>query len=571
MKAVFKIFLPLLCTILLCLPVCAVSGVESERTSAVVDSDGSCRVEIWLQIRLEDTQSLTFPLPKNAKNVRLDGALKTPSVQGERLMLSLGTHAAGVHTFSVRFTLADIVTEDGDALTAQIPLLTGFGLPLESFSFSVTLPGTLAQTPQFSCNWGESEISKLTLIVSENTISGTATEKLLDSTQLYLLCTGDHALFPAFSSDTSLLGSWEMVLAVLIVVGILYYLIALLPSFPRKVRSFSPPEGLAAGDLGTCLTGCGMDLTMMVFSWAQLGYLSIHVDAHEHVRLQKRMDMGSERSDFENNVFRKLFSGRRTVDGASLHYAMLCRKVATKSPLLRQIYRSRSGNPKIVGALAVAAGACSGIMLAQSVYTAGAMTVLLAIALAALCAILSHAIQSGGRCAPLGNKSPIRIGLICAVVWPVLGYLCGNVRLAVLMVLYESLVGFATAIGGRRSELGLQYLAQIRGLRAHLTRGSVFDIQQCLARNPSYFFEMLPYALALGVEKRFARRFGKARLAQCDYLSADGRENLTTTQWASLLRQTADTLNRRQGRLRYERIFRRRPAENRSRHEHDGR
>lgn len=544
-----------MCAALLCLPVSAVSHVSSAHSAATVENDGSCHVEISFQLTLEQAQTVRFPLPADAENVRLDGHLKTPSAQGARRMLDLGECGVGVHTFRIGFELSETVTKSGDTLTAQIPLLTGFSFPLDAFSFTVTLPDVPTRTPTLRSNWGDDALDALELRVDANTVSGVASGALLDSTELYLLCADDGTLFCAYTDDSSALDIWRLAAITLIAVGLIYYLIALTPSFPRKMRSFSPPEGLAAGDIGTCLTGCGMDLTMMVFSWAELGYLCIAVDGDGRVRLQKRMEMGSERSEFENRVFEKLFAGRRTVDASSLHYAMLYRKAAGKSPLLRQIYRSRSGNPEIVRILATAVAACGGVMLSQSVYTAGAATVLLAIALAAACALLSRAIQSAGRCLPLGNRFRVFGGLVCAAVWLIFGWLCGNVQLAVLLVLYEMLVGVATAVGGHRSEIGRQYLAQIRGLRAQLTRGSVFAIRQCVARNPAYFFEMMPYALALGVEKRFARRFGKVRIAQCDYLITD-RENLTPTQWAALLRQTADQLNRRQRRLKWESLLR---------------
>lgn len=557
MKILSNCILLLVCMALLCVPVSAASSVVSAYSNARVESDGSCQVELSFQLQLDQAQKLTFPLPKAAKNVRLNGNLKSPSVQADRLLLSLGTLNAGVHTVNIGFSVSDTITEKGNVLTAQIPLLTGFALPLERFSFSVTLPAAPSATPTLQSNWGSDALAGLSVQVSGNTLSGTTDSRLLDSTELSILCMGDRTLFPNYAGQPSALGLWEIAMIALIALGALYYLLAMLPGFPGKVRVFSPPEGLSAGDLGTCLTGCGTDLTMMVFSWAQLGYVSLHLDARGRVQIQKRLEMGSERSDFENHAFHRLFSGRQSVDGGGMHYALTYRKLAGKSPLLRRIYRAHSGNPRIVNLLAVLVGGCSGIVLSRNVYTAGAGTVLLAMALAAACALLSHLILSGSRCLPLGNKMPICIGAIAAALWIVLGFACGNTVFAVGMVGYELLVGLAAAVGGRRSELGQQYLAQIRGLRAQLTHGSIFDIQACLARNPAYFFEMMPYALALGVEKRFARRFGRVTIAQCDYLFADGQENLTPTQWAVLLRRVADRLNRRQQRLKYETLLQR--------------
>ncbi len=555
MRLFGKIMLVFLCLALLVMPASAVSGADWVKADAVVADDGSCRVTLRFQLRLEQEEKLELSLPAQAEEVRLDGKYKTPSVQGDHLVLSLPKLGAGVHTVEVSFRLKNAVSVKNGSLWLELPLLGGFSYPVEAFSFTVTLPGEPKQTPTLVSGYhGESIMSSVEMQVQGSTISGRCTDRLKDHETMTLTCRGDRELFPAYSETQPLMGGWELAIAAIIAVAAVYYLLALLPVIPKKVRSFSPPEGLSAGDLGTCLTGCGMDLTMMVFSWAQLGYLNIEMDSRGRVRLHKRMEMGSERPNLEIRCFQALFK-QPVVDGASLHYARLCRKMATKSALLRQIYRSRSGNPQIVRVLAMLAGALSGVLLCRGVYTAGAGTIFLAMALILACGVLSWGIQSGSRCIPLGNKMPIWAGAVCGVLWLVLGYFMNNLLVAALMVAYEALTGLAAAVGGRRSEAGQQYVAQIRGLRSHLTRASVFDMQQCLERNPAYFFELMPYALALGVERPFARRFGKVTLPECSYLVAPIRRELTPAQWAGLLRQAADRLNRRQRRLKYEQLL----------------
>ena len=66
---------------------------------------------------------------------------------------------------------------------------------------------------------------------------------------------------------------------------------------------------------------------MMVFTWAQLGYLLIQTDSGGKVLLHKRMDMGNERSLFENKIFALLFGSRQAVDATGYPYAKLSRKV----------------------------------------------------------------------------------------------------------------------------------------------------------------------------------------------------------------------------------------------------
>lgn len=556
MKFFSKILLVLLCLILLAVPAWAVSVADSVQASAAVAEDGSCYVTFCFRLRLEQEEKLTLSLPAQAREIRLNGSYKTPVAQGQHLVLQWPKMGPGVHTVEVSFRLENAVTEKSGGLWLEVPLLTGFAYPVENFSCVVSLPAELKNQPSFvSGYYGSAFSSNMEVTVRGNIIYGNSTVPLKDLETLTLSYQGNREMFPHVSTSRPLLSGWEAVLVALLTVAAVYYLVALLPIIPRRVRSFSPPDGLAAGDLGTCLTGCGMDLTMMVFSWAQLGYLTIEMDGRGRVSLLRRMEMGTERSAFENKCFRALFAQRQRVDGQGLHYALLCRKMASKSPLLRQIYRSRSGNPRLVGLLGMGAGACSGVLLSQGVYTAGVGTVLLALAMAVLCGVLSFGIQSGGRCIPLGNKLPLWMGALCGAVWMAVGYWMNNLTLALAMVAVESMVGLAAAVGGRRSEAGQQYVAQIRGLRYHLTRSSVFEMQQCLEKNPSYFFELMPYALALGVEKAFARRFGKVTVTDCSYLDAPVPAELTPHQWAVLLRHVTDRLNRRQRRMKLERLF----------------
>lgn len=556
MKKAFTCILILLCVALLAVPAWATPGADSVRTDVVVDADGGCLVTMRFQLRLQQEEKLEIPLPLNAENVRLNGKYRTPTQQGSRMVLALPKMGAGVHTVEVSYRLPSVVTEKSGALLLDVPLLTGFGYPVDQFSFSISFPSDVTQNPSFTSGYyGESILASMDFTMQGNTIYGNCREKLKDHETLNLTYRSDKTMFPRYVSKQPLLDFWESVMALLMVSAAVYYLLALLPIIPRKIRSFSPPEGLSAGDLGTCLTGCGMDLTMMVFSWAQMGYLSMELDRQRRVYLYKRMEMGSERPNMERRCFDILFRQGNRVDGMGMHYAVLCRKMATKSALLKQIYRSHTGNPRIVRVLSVAAGACSGVLLSRGIYTAGVGTVFLALGLVIACGALSWGIQSGSKCLPLGNKMPIWMGFGCGVLWLGLGFLMNDLMLAALMVGYELCAGLLAAVGGRRSEEGQHYVAQIRGLRSHLTRVSVFDMQQCLERNPAYFFDLMPYALALGVEKPFARRFGKVQIAECSYLTAPVRGELTPAQWASILRQVADLLNRRQRRLRYEQLF----------------
>ena len=116
-------------------------------------------------------------------------------------------------------------------------------------------------------------------------------------------------------------------------------------------------------------------------------------------------------------------------------------------------------------------------------------------------------------------------------------------------LLVELLLGLMVAYGGRRSDLGLYQAGQILGLRAYLKNITGEEIDRNLENNPDYFFDMMPFALALGVEKRFAKRFGKRNVGHCTYMAARQDRRRDAVEWALLLRKTADRMDHRQRKM----------------------
>ena len=91
-------------------------------------------------------------------------------------------------------------------------------------------------------------------------------------------------------------------------------------------------------------------------------------------------------------------------------------------------------------------------------------------------------------------------------------------------------------------------------MRHYLKTVSRRELQRILASNPDYYYELAPYALALGVDRAFARRFGRLRQPGCTYL-VTGIGAPTAARWYPQLREAVDTLDARQKRMRYERFF----------------
>ncbi len=559
MKRIFSILLLFLFFTAMVIPVSAQSSA-TVGSSATVSADGSCRVSLTATISMtEGARELFFPIPAGATDVTLNGGAVSGRTQGQALLIPLNAITggnAGQFSISINYTLPGIVAtaedEDGnEGLVLTLPILCGFSYPVETLEFSVTLPGNVSADPVFTSAYHQENIgSALTVTTAGNTISG-STNDLKDHETLTMALPVDETMFPETAATARVLGVMDLVILIAAGLSIAYYLLTMRPKLPKRFLRSTAPDGITAGDTALWFTGSGLDLSLLVVTWAQLGYLRIQVDDSGRVLLHKRMDMGNERSVFENRCYKNLFGRSLTVDGTGYRYAELCRSVSKKAPQIKSVYRSTSGNPKIFLALCAITGLLSGITLAAGF---APHSTFLRIFLALLTAGMSLALQSGGRHLLLREKLPVWIAAGCTGLWLLLGILSGEWLTTGLMVAFQWFAGLSAAFGGKRTELGQHALAQLMGLRRFMGSVSKKELLRLLRTNPGYFHELAPYALALGMDRTFARRFGRLRLPECTYLV--GRPGqMTAAEWAAFLRTAVHTLDAKAKRLPLERLM----------------
>ena len=555
-----KLLLPmilLLCCVWLAVPVSAQNAADQIRGDATVAKDGSCSVTLTASVTLDEPgRDLTFPIPSGATDVTINGAAVTPSSDSRAAQVPLSSVTggmAGQHTIVLTYQMPSVVTTEQDGtMLLTMPILCGFSYPVRSLSVAITLPGPITTQPTFiSGYYHENTNDLLYTSIDDFRITIVSTEALKDHETLTMTLPVSEELFPQTAATARVLGIMDLAIIGVVVLAILYYVLALMPKMPGKFRRSTAPDGITAGDLSLWLTGSGVDLSMLVVTWAQLGYLRVQVEDSGRVLLHKRMEMGNERSAFENRCYKNLFGRRRIVDGTGYHYAELVRSVRKKGPQAREVYQRKSGNPYIFRGLCGLAALLSGISLAGAF---APYSTFLRILLAALATVMALLIQSGVRSLALRDRLPLWIGLGCCGLWLVLGIWSGEWLTAIVMILFQSFAGLAATYGGKRTDLGQTAMTQILGLRKFMRTVSKKELQRMLKTNPGYFHDLAPYALALGVDQAFARRFGKLRLPECSYLISGSRTQMTAAEWAALLRATVETLDAKAKRLPLERL-----------------
>lgn len=556
-----RILALILCCLLFATTAYADNAASSVQSNATVASDGSCQVSITMSIRLDEAVSgLTLPLGTDVSSVRLNGSSASLQTSGGITSVKLGSitkNVVGTIPITVTFTVNNAVSldEHGNQIIT-VPLLYGFTYPVEQMSFTVTMPSAFDTVPTFLSGYHEQDIeSSITSNVSGATVTGTVNTSLKDHETLIMTLQAPEGMFPPVQAVG---GSLPFVTVAMIICGVLalvYWLFTMstLPRFPRQHST--APEGVTAGSLGSYLVHKGADLTMMVITWAQLGYLIIHLDENGRVMLHKKMEMGNERSGFESKAFRSLFGKGNMIDATGYRYARICENVSRTSMRQAWGYRADSGNPKILRLIGCLTGILAGIAIGDCLTTTPAWRVILMIFLGFGGAVSSWYIQDGMHYLHLKDRLELVISLVCMALYLILGLVSNCFFYALGAVLGNALIGLLAAYTGRRTENGNLIRDEILGLRRYMRRVTKPELMRIMRSNSNYYYELAPYALALGVDKQFARRFGSLRQSSCTWLVTGMGPANTAVEWYPLLRETVEAMNNLQKRPPWEKLL----------------
>lgn len=554
MRHIQRVFILILCAMMLTTLVYADSTTKSAKNTTTISSTGVCDVTMTIIISLDTpADHLTFPLPKNAKNVTMNGThLRTYDSTGGNTILADLSDLDGImgdYVLNFNYTLTNVLQTVDKKLILELPLLCGFEYPVQYMEFYINFPGEISGSPKFTSTYLKEGVdSLLSWNIGGNMITGCTTGAFQDRETLTLIMQVDEDMFPGQLIIQREGNPEYAYMGICAAVALLYWILMMrcLPIIHE--HSTIPPEGITAGEIGSRLSAAGVDLTMMVFSWAQMGYLRIIPDKYGRVKLEKRMDMGNERTEFEVRCFGALFRRGSSVDATGFGYAKLCRKVARTVSGAHEMYRRKAGNIRIFRIISCSFSLFCGICYAMNMVNKPTWQSVLSVILAVIGVITAWGIQDGMYRFHIRGKTSQYIGTVCMLVWILLGIPAGQIGAGIIAVAFQMLAGFAAAYGGRRSKLGRNHASRILGLRRYLKKVSKDELEEILDRNPDYFFDMLPFAIALGVDGRFARQFGNLPVSTCTYVKASERRR-NAEDWALLMRRTADKMDKKQRKM----------------------
>lgn len=529
--------------LLLVMPVYG-AEVTSWDIDAVVAEDGEVTMAVDLIIALDGyTDTLVFPLGEGARKLTVNGvSMGIRRVDGvPSAVLENRAGFTGVLQFRLNYTLQNCLDTAGE-WDLRIPLLApGSTYTVKYITFRVLLPGE-ASLPAFESGYlGEDVDNYMDITVAGNEISATVDTTLRDHEELILTMKTDPAVFPRVGQALRLPLICMAGAGLAWVLGLAYWASRLRWPFFRTAKQPEPPRRIHPGQIRSCLFGQGQDIALTVLSWAQEGYLTIHLSRDGAVTLHKRKDMGTERGGWEGRWFRELFGRGRTAEPGSRRYRAFRAKAEETNPQVGKYFQN-SGNPLVARGLCALSGGLLWALMGASLFYAGVIR-LGAAALGGLMGLAaSWLMQDAWKSAVYWDRRPAWQGLGAAAATLLLGILSGRMGAALLVLLGQAVMGLFVVFGGRRSSLGAQCVRELCSLRRTLKHMDAKLVNRMIRREDGYYYRIAAYALAFGVDKELAAAFARVLLPECPWLVTDRPREERTTQWYLTLRQVVQQL-----------------------------
>lgn len=545
--------------VLLCAITLGVSADQIDHSGfyATVLEDGSCQVSMTITLSMEKMDTtMRFPIPADASDVQLNGfgvgTYYSGTVQYVNLSSVLGPEDTTA-TFTLSYRAGQVVDGTGKL---TLPLLSGFQLPINSFDFTVSFPGNVSNQPSFTSAYYQSSIeSKMHWTVTGSTVTGRTTALLNGYETLEMSLKLDSSLFS--HRQTAFIDSEvdDRLMKGCLLLALLYWVIFMRMGLPRFRRCSQPPQGYTAGHMRPILTLQGPDLSLMVLSWAQMGYVLLERKGGGKILVHRQMDMGNERSAYEQQIFSLLFKKKDVVDTGSLAYAVLCGKVEKQISVSKVLTHKRSGNPLIFRLIILLINIFAGVNAGLALGSNASWQIIFLILFGILGLVLGNMIQNSAQGIFLYKPGTITKGILAAVIWVIPFFLCGKRSLGLGTAFYQFIAGILATYGGRRSSDGTDSLSQALGLLLSFLVPEKASFSIAKKVDPEYFHTMAPYALSFGADRLFAYRFGKERIPECPYLVGVPEADRTASQWSRILRSTLRNMNARYEGLKKERLI----------------
>lgn len=501
-------------------------------------------------------------------DISVEGGAVDIDRENDNVVLKIGdadTTVTGRHRYVIRYTWdpgADGISDFDDVYFNVVP--TGWSTAIDASTVTVTLPKAFDadKVHLYAGNYGSGDHAYFNVSVSGKTITAKSTKALPEGVGATINLRLPDGYFTDVHTNRGPLTVFFAVLAAAVVAAVAMFIRADHITPIPEVIAFHPPKGLTPATVGYIASGSSKKhITACIMTLAEKGYISIEQTGKHDFTFHKLKDIDTNEPTPLKTVFEGVTQSGAATTSASLENTFY-QNVETAQTEVQMFFdkpenalfspfseKSRNALTVVGIALAVAAGfVCSYIADGTVIFLNGMiLAVVFGIDFLA-CQVLADLTVQGRR-----NPAARHIGLIILALVIILAIfsvgclgtsgidsqwvvVAAQIAFFVIGVLHSSIEHL--------SEKGRNWTGEILGFRRFIKTAELDRIKALVADNPSYFYDVLPFAYVFNLTDKWAKHFeGLVVEPPSWYTPYDSYSTFNAIYFASMLNRSFDAMN----------------------------
>ena len=441
------------------------------------------------------------------------------------------------YTIGYVYTIGDDYFDDRDELYWNL-IGNDWDCTIENVTFKINMPKPFTPDRLYFTHGkkGSTKHDGVDWSIEGNTIKGSLTVTLMPNDSLTIampLPEGYYSEAERISTDVPY--GWLVPIASLAAGTGLWVLMGRKKQIFPTVE-FYPPQGVTSADAGFLIDGRvdSFDITSLIIYWADKGYLSITEETvkkpfgtKKSFTLTKLRDIPDDSQDYEKEMFEGLFF---MGDGENVRTDQLeNRFYIVGERVKKQIKSSFEDNEEtriflrtnilcrilllLTGVISTLPFTYTAMKESGNVGAAGLLlkTIIMSTAIMAAFYFLMHILKNWKNIKK-GEKfiqlffAFVFCGAVCGTFIYSLS-LSGNVLTGLLSLAAAALLGIMSNLCSRRTKAGMWYQEKLIGFREFIKAAELDRLKLLVDENPNYFYNVLPFALVLGVTDKWGKNF----------------------------------------------------------------
>lgn len=344
------------------------------------------------------------------------------------------------------------------------------------------------------------------------------------------------------------------------VITIVLSLFVLVISFAKRDKplvqtiEFHPPEGMSSAEVGTIIdeSADDIDLMSLIPWWAGQGYLTMEeipdqkgrTGKHANIVLHRQKKLPEDAPKYQKKLFKALFpKDSDTADLSQLEEDFVNKFDQSKQALKKIFVGDRKLSSGMPTALLSVIFLCIVYSLAVSFSSQVSLVdhlpfgiisgiILMILGIIRVCLVSSDPVRKRGGWIALS------IYALCSWIASLILVLfcCGEDSFLPSAVLITSCILVAIAVwnAGKLvhfSAYKREMMGKLLGLRQFIQTAELSQLEMLVEENPSYYYDVLPYAMSFGLMDGWAKRFESMTVSKPDWYTCGDDHTLFTLMY----------------------------------------